>query len=75
MSHVYVVATNTAIGDAATLTGSVDGVPVTVSYWVSHVQGLPLAQAKTYVAGLMYAAAFPAAPAPVTQLPVGTFTQ
>jgi hypothetical protein len=74
-THTYIVTSNTAQGDKATLVGTVDGVAVTVEYWVSHVQGMTLAQAKNFAAGLMLAAAFPAAPVNVTQLPTGTFTQ
>lgn len=75
MAHTYVVTSNTAVGDQATLVGTVDGIPVSVNYWVSHVQPMTLAQAKTFIAGLMLAQAIPNAPAPVAQLPVGTFTQ
>ena len=75
MAHTYIVSSNTAIGDLATLVGTVDGIPVEVNYWLSHVQGMTLAQAKTYAASIMLAAAIPAAPVSVVQLPVGTFTQ
>jgi hypothetical protein len=78
MAHTYVVATNTAIGDTATLTGSVDGIPVTIQYYLSALQGMTLGQAKTFVANLMLQAAIPNAPisvASVTNLPIGTFTQ
>lgn len=75
MAHTYVVNNNTAQDDLATLTGTVDGIPVTVQYWVSHVKSFTLAQAKTFIAGLMLAAAMPAAPQPVAQLPTGTFSQ
>lgn len=75
MAHTYVVSSNTSLGDQATLTGTVDGIPVTIQYWVSHVTGFTLAQAKNFIATLMLAAAIPAVPANVTQLPTGTFTQ
>lgn len=75
MAHTYIVTSNTSQGDLATLVGTVDGIPVTVTYWLSHVNSFTLAQAKNFIAGLMLAAAIPAAPVNVTQLPTGTFTQ
>lgn len=75
MAHTYVVSSNTAQGDQATLVGTVDGIAVTITYWVSHVTNFTLAQAKNFIAGLMLAAAIPSAPVNVTQLPTGTFTQ
>lgn len=75
MAHTYVVTSNTSIGDQATLVGTVDGIPVTVNYWVSHVQPMTLANAKNFIAGLMLAQAIPAAPVVVSQLPTGTFSQ
>lgn len=75
MPHTYVVASNTAVGDYATLVGTVDGIPVTVNYWVSAISGATLAQAKTFVAALMLTALPAPPPVTVSQLPVGTFTQ
>lgn len=72
MAHTYIVTVNTATGNGnAHLEGTVDGVAVSLDYILAAVLGMPLAQAKTYVAGLMLAQAFPAA----TQLPTGTFVQ
>ena len=75
MAHTYVVTSNTAVGDLATLVGTVDGIAVSVSYWVSHVQPMTNANAKNFIAALMLAQAIPSAPITVAQLPVGTFTQ
>lgn len=71
MAHTYVVDTNTASSGIATLTGSVDGIPVTITYMACAIQGLTLGQAKNYVAALMLDQAIP----PVINLPTGTFTQ
>lgn len=75
MAHTYVVTSNTAVGDLATLVGTVDNTPVTINYWVSHVQPMTAANAKNFIAGLMLAQAIPPAPTVVAQLPTGTFTQ
>lgn len=75
MAHTYVVSTNTAIGDNATLTGTVDGIPVTVNYSVSATTGFSVTQAKNFIAPLMLAQAIPPTAVTVVALPVGTFTQ
>lgn len=75
MAHTYVVTENTALGDTATLVGTVDGIAVTITYNLSAIAGLTLAQAKNFIAPIMLNAAIPPAPATVSQLPTGTFTQ
>jgi hypothetical protein len=89
-THVYVVSTATAIGDVATISGTVDTVPSTGPIPVTITMNLSaliqantqggIAAVKNLVAPQMLAAAIanglPAvAPAAVTQLPTGTFTQ
>ena len=74
-THVYVITSNTYIGDLGTLVGTVDGVPVTVNYWVSSTTGMTITQQKNFVAALMFAAAFPPQPVASGTLPGGTFTQ
>lgn len=55
-----------AEGDRVTVTGMVDGQPVTVQCWKSHLDTLANKAAKVaYVAGLMKDRAQPAAPTPV----------
>lgn len=74
MAHTYVVITNTAIGDNGTLTGTVDGVPVTCGYSVSATTGMTVTQQKNFVAAIMQAA-LPPTPLVSVSLPTGTFTQ
>lgn len=65
MAHTFVIQSVTHIGDTATVTGTVDGVPVTVQCWFSALTSLPSANAvQTFLAGLMLAA-MPAAPVAV----------
>lgn len=77
MPNTYVVTSNTAVGDQVTIAGTVDGIPVTVGCWLSHLQSLRqnggLAAVRVYVASLMLAQAAPPPPVVVTQLPTGTF--
>lgn len=59
-------------GDDVTISGTVDGVPVTVHCWLSHLNTLSTKAAKAaYVAGLMKAAVPPAS---VTVDLTGTYT-
>jgi hypothetical protein len=89
-THVYVVSSATAVGDVATIIGTVDTVPSSGPIAVTITMSLSaLTQAnssggitavKNLVAPQMLQAALanglPAlAPAAVTQLPTGTFTQ
>jgi len=90
MSHVYSVQSATAVGDIATISGTVDNVPSTGPVAVQIIMSLSaLTQAnsgggitavKNLVAPQMLQAAYNAglsqpAPATVTTLPTGTFTQ
>jgi hypothetical protein len=89
-THVYVVSQATAIGDVATIVGTVDTVPssgpvpVTVQLSLSAILQANTANGitavKNLVAPVMLAAALGAglpalANTAVTQLPTGTFTQ
>ena len=74
MARTYVVLTNTAVDDLATLIGTVDDIPVTINYWISALKGMTVSQIKTKIAGDMLAV-LPAAPVQVSQLPTGTFSQ
>ena len=73
MAHTYVVITNTFIGDNGTITGTVDGTPVTVGYSVSATTGFTITQSKNFVAAIMLAAVPPVPQ--IGSLPTGTFTQ
>jgi hypothetical protein len=85
MSHVYVITSAAYTPGPAdpqvTVSGTVDGIPVTVQVWLSAVTaaGLLGNQAlKNLVAPLMLAAAIvvsPPAPVAPVQLATGTFTQ
>jgi hypothetical protein len=89
-THVYVVSQATAVGDVATIIGTVDTVPssgpiaVTIQMNLSAIVQANtsggITAVKNLVAPQMLAAAIgaglPAVAAPsVTQLPTGTFTQ
>ncbi len=77
MAHTYIVSSDTALGDAVTIVGSVDGIVVTVQASLSAMKELNQlggnSAVKAYVASIMLAAAIPPTPVAVTQLPVGTF--
>ena len=88
-THTYVVTSATAVGDVATIVGTVDNVPTTGPIAVSITMNLSaiqqanasggLAAVKSLVAPQLLAAAIAnglptAAPPNVTQLPTGTFT-
>jgi len=82
-THTYVVLTATHIGDLMTITGTVDGFPVTINPWFSAIAGLPNTSAiQNFIAPLMLQAAIDSgkiSPPPGTAVPsvtaAGTFTQ
>lgn len=92
-THTYVVTSATAVGDVATIVGTVDTVPssaplgpvavsiqMNLSALVEANSSGGITAVKNLVAPQMLAAAIanglPAvAPAAITQLPTGTFTQ
>lgn len=59
MPHNYQVdsVTVTPAKDSVLLIGSVDGIPVEISFWFSAVQGMTPAQKRAFIAPLMLAAA------------------
>jgi hypothetical protein len=59
MAHDYSVDSVTVQNDLATLTGSVDGNPVTINFWWSALASFGPVQKRLFVAALMLAAAFP----------------
>lgn len=83
MSHVYVVTSATHVGDLMTITGTVGGIPVTVTLWFSAITKLASTLAvQNFIAPLMLAQAISdgniAAPSATTVSSVtvaGTFTQ
>jgi hypothetical protein len=83
MAHTYVVLTATHIGDILTITGTVDGFPVTISPWFSAIASLPnTAAVQNFISPLMLAAAvangsiLPVAGTTVPSVTTaGTFTQ
>jgi hypothetical protein len=86
MPHTYVVTSATYVPGPAdpqvTVIGTVDGIPVTVTLWLSAVVAANTAggitAVKNLVAPLMLAQALivsPPAPTAPVQLPTGTFTQ
>jgi hypothetical protein len=63
MSHAYVISSVSVVGDALTVTGTVDGTAVTVNTWVSAA-GNAMASAiafRNFITPLMLAAV-PAGP-------------
>lgn len=74
-THTYEIDSVTELGDVLTVTGSVDGTPITVTTWVSAA-GSALGTAlgfRSFIAPLMLAA-LPVQPTPQPQL-IQTFTQ
>lgn len=65
MAHTYTSDSVVKIGDQVTVTGTVDGTPVTVNFWASAVVGMTADQQVAYVASLMLAA-LPAPPEDLT---------
>ena len=58
MAHIYVILTAVRSGDIVTITGTVDGFPVTITPWFSALSGLANTTAvQTFLAPLMLAAA------------------
>lgn len=75
MAHTYIIQSVTHMGDIATITGSVDGIPVTVTGWWSAITSAAnVLAAQAYMTGLMLAAAFPPSPTG-TAVYNGTITQ
>ncbi len=74
MAHTYIVSSVSVLNDLATLVGSVDAVPVQITFWASGVQGLTPAQKKAIIGPLMLAAAFPSQPVADASI-IGTFVQ
>jgi hypothetical protein len=76
MATVVISDPPTVRGDLVTVTGTVDGVPVTVTCWLSHLNTLPgKAGKQQYLAGLLRAARDAQAPAPPLGVDVsGTMT-
>lgn len=75
-TNTYVITSVTELGDVLTVTGTVNGVPMTVTPWVSAA-GNALASAiafEAFIAPLMLAAAQPPVPAVVPDLTL-TFTR
>lgn len=82
MAHTYVILIATRIGDLMTITGTVDGFPVTINPWFSAITSLPNTTAvQNFIAPLMLAAAIGNGSIPPTSTAVpsvtaaGTFTQ
>ena len=65
MAHIYTSESVVKNGDQVTVTGTVDGTPVTVNFWASAVAGMTQDEQVTYVASLMLAS-IPAAPEDLT---------
>ena len=76
MSHVYVISTVQQTNDQVSVTGSVDGVAVSLSFWITPAATIAMASAigfRNFVSPLMLAA-LPVAPTALPPL-VQTFTQ
>jgi hypothetical protein len=60
MANIVVIESVSRIADQATATGTVNGQPVTVSFWFSALASFAsTAQAQAFIAGLMIAAVIP----------------
>lgn len=86
MAHTYVVTSSTYVPNTpdplVTIVGTVDGINVTVSVWLSSItqaqQTGGLAAVKNLVAPIMLSQSItnaPPAPVAPVQLPTGTFVQ
>jgi hypothetical protein len=88
-THTYVVSSATAVGDTATIIGTVDNIPSTgpvainiqMNYSaIKQAQAVSIAALEALVGPQMLQAATanglvnPTPPAQITQLPTGTFT-
>jgi hypothetical protein len=88
-THTYVVTAATAVGDIATIIGTVDNIPstgpVTINIQMNYsaikqAQAISMAALESLVGPQMLQAAQangltnPTPPAQITQLPTGTFT-
>lgn len=75
MAHTYVITGISHLGDVATVTGTVDGQPVTVGCNWSAITGLPnTAAVQAFLAPLMLAQALPTQPTVVNTFD-STWTQ
>jgi hypothetical protein len=75
MAHTYVITNVAHINDSATVTGTVDGIPVTVQCNWSAITGESNTTAvQNFLAPLMLNAAIPTGPIS-TAIYNGTFTQ
>lgn len=75
MAHTFVIQSVAHIGDALTVTGTVDGIQTTAQGWFSALTAAPnVAAAQSYLCNLLLAVAFPPAPA-TTAIYNGTMTQ
>lgn len=73
--HTYVITGMSTVGDTCTVTGTVDGTPVTISVWWSAITKLPSTQAViNFLAPLLLAQIQTQAPNPVN-IYNGTYTQ
>jgi hypothetical protein len=74
-AHTYIINSMTHLGDNATVTGTVDGIPVTVTCNYSAITQQPSTAAfQNFIAPLMLAQAFPAQPV-ADNSHNGSFTQ
>jgi len=75
MSHTYVISSVSTLGDQTTVTGTVDGTPVTVQFWTTSQSQAAMASAiafHNFIAPLMLAAV---PPTPVSSpAHIGSFT-
>ena len=69
MTHIYTSESVVKNGDQVTVTGTVDGTPVTVNFWASAVAAMTAEQQVAYVASLMLAALPPAPEDLTSQFP------
>jgi hypothetical protein len=61
MAHVYIITSATHVGDICTITGTVDGIPVTITPWFSAISDSPsTAAVQIVIAPQMLAAAISA---------------
>ena len=75
MAHTYVLQSVTSVGDVCTITGTVDGISVTVTTWKSALTAFASAAlAMAFIANLMLPVAFPPAATVLPQYQ-GTLTQ
>jgi hypothetical protein len=67
MAHAVAVLSADRVGDAVTVTGTVDGQPATVQVWFSHLASLPdVPTRRQYVAQQLVNALPQSTPVPIT---------